>query len=246
MRNSDARTRIGAGLSSASASWFLDRRRRLSKQTGSVLADLISDFMRLSAYIISELQEYVISETADSESSSNTSTSTSTTSNSRSPSPFEDEHTANDHSPPDLDSNHASEEGMSHKPTRAWYSLLCGLITRAVLEGYVSRGWKGSGYVQVLMGLGLSTEDHVSSNHNPNEGKAGRAPDDPESQRKAVDEDDEYLPEGTPSLIEACHILFDGFGKHTKTSPKEIRSPEREYISTMESRLSEVTLFFSH
>jgi hypothetical protein len=42
------------------------------------------------------------------------------------------------------------------RPTRAWYAL-CGIITRAVLEGYVHGQWKGPDPLEVLFGLGLGT-----------------------------------------------------------------------------------------
>ena len=41
------------------------------------------------------------------------------------------------------------------RPTRAWYALLCGIITRAVLEGYIRGRWKGPDPLEVLFGLGL-------------------------------------------------------------------------------------------
>ncbi|KIJ28266.1 hypothetical protein M422DRAFT_270504 [Sphaerobolus stellatus SS14] len=54
-----------------------------------------------------------------------------------------------------------SESGTTSKqaqPSRAWFALLCGLITRAVLEGYVARGWKGAEYAEILMGVGLGIQ----------------------------------------------------------------------------------------
>jgi hypothetical protein len=43
------------------------------------------------------------------------------------------------------------------RPTRAWYALLCGIVTRAVLEGYIRGQWKGADPLEVLFGLGLGT-----------------------------------------------------------------------------------------
>ncbi|GJJ06120.1 hypothetical protein Clacol_000309 [Clathrus columnatus] len=257
VRNSEARTRIGAGLLSTSTTgvagrddggsfWFLDRRRRLSNQMNGGVADLISDFLRLSAYIISELQEYVVSDDEDEdeedqdedhdEDGDDGTDAEIAGLKSRSTSPSEE----HDHV--------TAEEDMSHKPTRAWYSLLCGLITRTVLEGYVSRGWKGSKYAEVLMGIGLGVEDDTPppppapppQTTKPETSSGNRAPDDSEDiHPKSAEGDEDYLPEGTPSLIEACHILFDGFGKNIKASNKEVKPPEREYISAMELRMSE-------
>ena len=44
---------------------------------------------------------------------------------------------------------------LSFQPTRQWYGILTGLLTRAVLEGYLSRGWKGPLGMECLLGVGL-------------------------------------------------------------------------------------------
>ncbi|KAF5326683.1 hypothetical protein D9619_003961 [Psilocybe cf. subviscida] len=47
------------------------------------------------------------------------------------------------------------------RPTKEWYMLLAGLLTRAVLEGYLTGGWRGLRAVQCLLmvGLGVSAGD---------------------------------------------------------------------------------------
>lgn len=51
---------------------------------------------------------------------------------------------------------HLQPSSTGHaRPTRAWYALLCGIVTRAVLEGYIRGKWKGADPLEVLFGLGL-------------------------------------------------------------------------------------------
>lgn len=44
---------------------------------------------------------------------------------------------------------------LSFRPTRQWYGILSGLLTRAVLEGYLSRGWQGPLGMECLLGVGI-------------------------------------------------------------------------------------------
>lgn len=44
---------------------------------------------------------------------------------------------------------------LSFQPTRQWYGILAGLLTRAVLEGYLCRGWSGPLGMECLLGVGL-------------------------------------------------------------------------------------------
>lgn len=56
-----------------------------------------------------------------------------------------------------------SEMSLHARPTRVWYALLCGLVTRACLEGYLMRGWRGTSGAEVLFRLGVRPEDGVSA-----------------------------------------------------------------------------------
>ncbi|KAF8657562.1 hypothetical protein AX16_002199 [Volvariella volvacea WC 439] len=47
------------------------------------------------------------------------------------------------------------------RPTREWYLLLAGLLTRAVLEGYLTAGWRGFEAVECLLSVGLGEEGGV-------------------------------------------------------------------------------------
>ncbi|KAI0310634.1 hypothetical protein OF83DRAFT_843875 [Amylostereum chailletii] len=112
-------------------------------------------------------------------------------------------------------------DGEAHegvRPASAWYMLLAGLLTRAVLEGYLSAGWRGVGPVEVLLGVGL--------------GRAG------EREGVEVDGDGgdvefrEFEPDGMPRLREAVGVLFPG----VRGLPQE--EGERAYELEMRSRLA--------
>jgi hypothetical protein len=47
------------------------------------------------------------------------------------------------------------------RPSSEWYGLCAGLLTRAVLEGYVCGGWKGLGALETLMKVGLGLRPDV-------------------------------------------------------------------------------------
>jgi hypothetical protein len=76
-------------------------------------------------------------------------------------------------------------------PTAQWYFLLAGLLTRAVLEGYLTAGWTGLGPLQVLLGVGLGS------------------PAPPDAAAPAVDDKYvEFEPDGMPDLSDAVDVLF--------------------------------------
>ncbi|KAI9439694.1 hypothetical protein H4582DRAFT_1942296 [Lactarius indigo] len=76
-------------------------------------------------------------------------------------------------------------------PTAEWYLLLAGLLTCAVLEGYLTAGWAGLAPMQVLLGVGL--------------GSAGT----PEASPLTTnDEYDEFEPDEMPDLPDAVNVLF--------------------------------------
>ena len=85
------------------------------------------------------------------------------------------------------------------RPTRAWYFLLAGLLTRSALEGYMTGGWRGIEPLEVLLcvGLGLPPKTGPAS---PRKDKGA-----------ARDEGDpfaEFDPDDLPELEDAVKILF--------------------------------------
>jgi len=85
-------------------------------------------------------------------------------------------------------------------PTTQWYFLLAGMLTRAVLEGYLSAGWTGLAPVQVLFGVGVGSSPAA-------------APPPP-----TTDADDKYVkfePDGMPQLSDAVDVLFPSRSANT-------------------------------
>jgi hypothetical protein len=88
-------------------------------------------------------------------------------------------------------------------PTVQWYLLLAGLLTRALLEGYLTAGWTGLAPVQVLLGVGLGSAATPDTTTTP-------TPPPPVT-------DDEYVefePDGMPDLTDAVDVLFPSWGEN--------------------------------
>ncbi|KAI0749645.1 hypothetical protein C8Q80DRAFT_1163205 [Daedaleopsis nitida] len=98
------------------------------------------------------------------------------------------------------------------RPSREWYYLFAGLLTRAVLEGYLTANWRGVEPLEVLLGLGLAMSPTSlranaarppdSSASSSSGAAAGRASggDDPEF--------NDFNPDELPDLEEAAKVLF--------------------------------------
>jgi hypothetical protein len=124
------------------------------------------------------------------------------------------------------------------RPSREWYMLCAGLVTRAVLEGYMTCGWTGLCAVETLMkvGLGLgSADEHIRPEENEGE-----------KSEKEEDEFAELDPDDFPDLLESAKVLFPSLKNSphsTDVRPKE--DAETEYEIEMEERLARVrTLVF--
>ncbi|KAF9533997.1 hypothetical protein CPB83DRAFT_419110 [Crepidotus variabilis] len=101
--------------------------------------------------------------------------------------------------------NHASRERTrmydhALRPSREWYMLLAGLLTRSVLEGYLTAGWNGLQGVQCLLMVGLGINENAKKKRDTYE-------------EDENDEDDdeifaEFDPDELPTLIQAVRILF--------------------------------------
>ncbi|KAF7305936.1 hypothetical protein HMN09_00747800 [Mycena chlorophos] len=102
-------------------------------------------------------------------------------------------------------------------PSREWYLLLAGLLTRAVLEGYLTAGWQGPDAVDCLLKVGL--------------GKQSPLPDDLDDE---TDEFSEFDPDELPSLLDATKMLFPALRDGNKQMKGQA---EEEYENEMETRL---------
>lgn len=110
------------------------------------------------------------------------------------------------------------------RPTREWYMLLAGLLTRAVLEGYLSAGWRGTRPVECLLLVGIQGESGglpgARTGDRPRiergvsgasgQGRVDTIDDDDEGSESGGDEEEfrELDPDGLPSLGQALRVLF--------------------------------------
>jgi hypothetical protein len=123
-------------------------------------------------------------------------------------------------------------------PTREWYALLAGLLTRAVLEGYLLKGWKGASAAETLLSLGLS--DHFRREKSSEKTTSifelvgGELP--------MINELD---PDGLPSVLEAGRILFGEHGAMVKETSQSVEpTAEEEFAFEMRERMNEVRSIF--
>jgi len=115
------------------------------------------------------------------------------------------------------------------RPSLEWYMLLAGLLTRAVLEGYLTAGWSGLQAIQCLLLVGLGL--------NVNAGKMGS---DNWGGGEEEDEDEfaDLDPAELPNLVDAIKVLFPAL-RDGGLSQKG--KEEEEYEAEMLERLSRVS-----
>ncbi|KAG8864825.1 hypothetical protein FRB96_003411 [Tulasnella sp. 330] len=94
-------------------------------------------------------------------------------------------------------------------PTSQWYALLVSLLTRATLQGYLQKGWKGSDPVEILLGVGVGL-------------KAPPPPSsDDEDEVELEDTEKQFLPDAWPAtLTDAWAVLF-GSGFNAQKKPMD-------------------------
>ncbi|KAG7451376.1 uncharacterized protein BT62DRAFT_927075 [Guyanagaster necrorhizus] len=107
--------------------------------------------------------------------------------------------------------------GVALRPSRQWYMLLAGLLTRAVLEGYLTAGWRGSHAVECLLTVGLGIIEPVP----------GREAEPDQAWQ-------EFNPDEMPSLSEAARVLFPGL---RQGAPLRKGAEEQEFEMEMDERL---------
>lgn len=125
----------------------------------------------------------------------------------------------------------AAEFAHEARPTREWYFLLQGLLTRAVLEGYLTSGWHDFQPAQCLLLVGIAANNNLPP-----------LPD-PHSQQ--------FDPDGFPDLDQAIRLLFPSLDNNLHSPQSRKLQEESEYQTEMLERLRRVsypvlsTLFFS-
>lgn len=178
---------------------------------------MIPRFLRLSALVAAELGH---------EARDGTEWTGSVNSSSNPPSPVLPHGT----SPAQLKGKEKEEEKQKKnmlenalRPTREWYLLFAGLLTRAVLEGYLTAGWRGLKPVEALLlvGIGLGSRPLAGSGmggkttveDDSEEEETDGSTDDEGSGSEALGDEEEFAdfdPDGLPSLTEAIRVLFPG------------------------------------
>lgn len=201
------------------------------------LAELIVRFLRLSALVAIELGREATEERASVDSERDrpgSSTAPPTLSPLLTPRMMPHRQL----STPDL---HAS----AMRPTRPWYFLLAGLLTRTVLEGYMTGGWRGIEPLEVILcvGLGLppkSTNPSPMRDKGPPEGQNGNS-----GKGKEREQFEEFDPDDLPNLEDAVKILFPSLREVNPARggypPRRTEAPEQEYETEMTERLARVS-----
>ncbi|KAJ3563820.1 hypothetical protein NP233_g8690 [Leucocoprinus birnbaumii] len=112
------------------------------------------------------------------------------------------------------------------RPTREWYLLLAGLLTRAVLEGYLTAGWRGIKPAECLLLVGIGINNHTAARTlggragtenrvvdredagGTTSGDGSDVEDDDNESLGDEEEFEEFDPDGLPSLGQAMRVLF--------------------------------------
>jgi hypothetical protein len=127
------------------------------------------------------------------------------------------------------------------RPTKEWYMLLAGLLTRAVLEGYATCAWKGTEAVECLLMVGQGTvggEEEPKGLGNSSETK-GQLP--REGYEVGDDPFAQFDPDEMPSVQEAARVLFPALRNARGVSPLRKEGAEADFEVEMEDRLRKVS-----
>ncbi|KAF9238552.1 hypothetical protein BU15DRAFT_47614 [Melanogaster broomeanus] len=108
------------------------------------------------------------------------------------------------------------------RPSRQWYMLFAGLLTRAALEGYLTGGWRGPDAAECLLSVGLGISDDASTS------------DDEESGDSTFEWFD---PDDLPSVREAARVMFPALHAIANGLSPRRESAEAEFEAEMTDRL---------
>jgi hypothetical protein len=128
------------------------------------------------------------------------------------------------------------------RPSREWFMLLAGLLTRAVLEGYLTARWRGLEPVECLLMVGQGIVDNGTENvsEKGKEKDAGIG----DSGTVNADPEDEFAwfdPDEHPSLQDAIRILFPAL-RNPKSAPLYKKDDAyAEFEIEMDERLRKVS-----
>jgi len=154
------------------------------------------------------------------------------------------------------------------RPSSEWYGLCAGLLTRAVLEGYVCGGWKGLGALETLMKVGLGLRPDVPNvpvEDSPSPLGDSSSESSPQQHHRHHNRHhhhhhhhhndshyEEFDPDDFPTITESAKVLFPSLRQWTTSlNPMGVAEqqvmkepPEQEYEYDMEERLASVRPWF--
>ncbi|KAF7771655.1 hypothetical protein Agabi119p4_5966 [Agaricus bisporus var. burnettii] len=173
--------------------------------------------------------------------------------------------------PPPLSSNKGKQKdeeenkdlllNNAHRPTREWYMLLAGLLTRAVLEGYLSAGWRGTRPVECLLLVGIQGEsggllgtrgrgigdrgriERRVSGGVGGQGSSDRIDNEEDKSEVGGDEEEfrELDPDGLPSLGHALRVLFPSLRNNGIINESSLRQHFQQQQSQSQSQQRQST-----
>ncbi|KAH7884802.1 hypothetical protein F5I97DRAFT_1929631 [Phlebopus sp. FC_14] len=116
----------------------------------------------------------------------------------------------------------AESDGAPLRPSRDWYMLFAGLLTRAALEGYLTGGWRGPDAAECLLLVGLGIADDGTTG---DEDDGGDAP------------FEWFDPDDLPSVKEATKIMFPTLRATGSGAPPRRENAEAEFEAEVTERL---------
>ena len=120
----------------------------------------------------------------------------------------------------------SESEASPLRPSREWYMLFAGLLTRSALEGYLTGGWRGPSAASCLLSVGLGMSDDPSHSD--------------EEEGDLIFE--WFDPDDLPTLKEAAQIMFPSLNAiGSGVSPRR-EDAEAEFEAEMKERLRRVSL----
>jgi hypothetical protein len=120
--------------------------------------------------------------------------------------------------------------------------LFAGLVTRAVLDGYLTAGWKGLDAIECLLSVGLRISYSNGTNDEQGDGLHNETLESSHRNRVVVDRFEEFDPDELPTLQDAASILFPSFRSNF---PQMKDATETGYESEMLERIRSVSQLWS-